>query len=253
MTNTQFFDEILDAPLHNARWSWGAVNRSGSQVFLRVWADQIEQIDGAGHVAVYYDFARLQSNPGFRERAEHLALDLPIFGLVCTARDPEEIPRHIASWDTDRVVELGKPLKHVGEFHYAPILRELPIRVLRTPRLYPDDLPADDAIVEGAKQRTTVNRYERDPKARIACLAHYADRGGNVRCQVCNLSFLERYGALGKGFIHVHHLKPVSTVGDGYVVDPIRDLIPVCPNCHAMLHTSDPPMAPDELKALLRT
>ncbi len=36
---------------------------------------------------------------------------------------------------------------------------------------------------------------------------------------------------MGEGFIHVHHLKPLSEVGYEYRVDPIRDLRPVCPNC----------------------
>jgi 5-methylcytosine-specific restriction protein A len=52
--------------------------------------------------------------------------------------------------------------------------------------------------------------------------------------------------------IHVHHIVPVSSIGEKYKVDPINDLIPVCPNCHAVFHLSDPPHTIDEVKAFLR-
>jgi 5-methylcytosine-specific restriction protein A len=29
---------------------------------------------------------------------------------------------------------------------------------------------------------------------------------------------------------------PISTIGKEYLLDPVKDLVPVCPNCHAMLH-----------------
>ena len=67
-------------------------------------------------------------------------------------------------------------------------------------------------------------------------------------CSVCGFDFQKQYGAIGKNFIHVHHIVPVSQMGDGYVVDPIKDLIPVCPNCHAMIHRTDPPLTIEELR-----
>jgi 5-methylcytosine-specific restriction protein A len=68
---------------------------------------------------------------------------------------------------------------------------------------------------------------------------------------VCGLDFGERYGALGEGFIHVHHLTELASIGREYEVDPVRDLRPVCPNCHAMLHRTDPALSPEELRAIL--
>ena len=50
------------------------------------------------------------------------------------------------------------------------------------------------------------------------------------------MDFENMYGELGKGFIHVHHIVPISMIGKEYKIDPIKDLVPVCPNCHAMLH-----------------
>jgi 5-methylcytosine-specific restriction protein A len=62
------------------------------------------------------------------------------------------------------------------------------------------------------------------------------------------MSFEELYGIIGKGFIHVHHKKPLAGTRAEYKVNPPKDLVPVCPNCHAMLHTTNPPLGIEELK-----
>jgi 5-methylcytosine-specific restriction enzyme A len=112
----------------------------------------------------------------------------------------------------------------------------------------PDELPSDGSFPEGSVVRAEVNRYERDARARAACLAHWGPR-----CSVCGLNFEECYGAIGRGFIHVHHLRELSSVGADYRVDPISDLRPVCPNCHAMLHRRRPALSIDELRTHLRS
>ena len=84
---------------------------------------------------------------------------------------------------------------------------------------------------EGAVKTTLVNKYERSSIARKKCIEHYG-----CKCLVCGLDFEQKYGELGKGFIHVHHIVPLNEIGKEYRVDYIKDLVPVCPNCHAMLH-----------------
>lgn len=112
--------------------------------------------------------------------------------------------------------------------------------------LWPDDLP-EGHYVEGLAKQVLVNRYERSLGARAASIAHYG-----CICQVCLIDFSKRYGVLGEGFIHVHHLQPLSDVDSEYRIDPVADLLPVCPNCHAMLHRHDPPLTPERLRGLLR-
>lgn len=105
------------------------------------------------------------------------------------------------------------------------------------------------AAPEGAKTRVEVNRYERSGWARSACLEHYGPQ-----CQVCAVDFEERYGELGRGYMHVHHVIPLHQVAKtpNYQVDPIADLRPVCPNCHAMLHRpKDRVLTVEELRELL--
>jgi len=102
------------------------------------------------------------------------------------------------------------------------------------------------ALMEGALHRVVSSQYERNPVARLACIAHYG-----AICFVCGFSFETSYGEIGRGFIHVHHLVPVSSIGETYQVNPIKDLRPVCPNCHAMLHRKDPPLPIEDLQALV--
>lgn len=96
--------------------------------------------------------------------------------------------------------------------------------------MFPEcDIP--DNCSEGAKSTVVVNKYERSSIARLKCIEKHG-----YRCKVCGLDFEEKYGELGKGFIHVHHIVPIATIGERYILNPEKDLIPVCPNCHAMLH-----------------
>ena len=111
---------------------------------------------------------------------------------------------------------------------------------------YADELPSSRTYWEGTAKQIKVNRYERDPKARQSCIEHYG-----AKCLACCVDFEKTYGELGKGYIHVHHIRPLSTIREGYVVNPIEDLRPVCPNCHAMLHRKDPLLTIDELKEIL--
>ena len=100
---------------------------------------------------------------------------------------------------------------------------------------------------EGRARSVSVTVYERNPIAREQCIAHYG-----VACHACGFSFGDTYGETAAGYIHVHHLKPVAARGGSYVVDPIKDLRPICPNCHAVVHLQNPPLSILELKRMLK-
>lgn len=101
-------------------------------------------------------------------------------------------------------------------------------------------------FIEGKKTSKTVNVYERNPQARTECLEHYG-----YSCKVCNFNFGEKYGDVGKNFIHVHHERELSLIGQTYEIDPILDMKPVCPNCHAVLHKRKPAYSIEELREML--
>ncbi|WP_035763829.1 HNH endonuclease [Arthrobacter sp. H20] len=108
--------------------------------------------------------------------------------------------------------------------------------------------PVPGTLPASALTRVSVNRYERDPEARRQCIAHQG-----TSCSVCRFNFEDAYGALGHGFIQVHHIVPVSQIDADYVLDPLTDLVPLCPNCHAMAHSRTPaPYSPAELRRLIR-
>lgn len=102
------------------------------------------------------------------------------------------------------------------------------------------------AYREGQGVKIAVNRYERDPSARSACLEHF----GRV-CQICGVDLAAVYGAIAAGLVHVHHLRPLASVEGEYEVRPTKDLIPVCPNCHAVVHRHDPPLMPEEVRKMM--
>ena len=83
---------------------------------------------------------------------------------------------------------------------------------------------------EGARRTIQVNRYERDKKNREKAIKEHG-----VRCFGCDIKMEEMYGKIARGFIEIHHVKPISTVPERYQPN-IDDLVPLCPNCHAVVH-----------------
>ena len=107
--------------------------------------------------------------------------------------------------------------------------------------IFPYEINIDESgknLHEGAVKTILVNNYERDRRARQKCIDYYADKDGVIRCQVCGFDFGEFYGHEYDNVIEVHHIVPLSSIKEDYVIDPINDLIPVCSNCHTILHTS---------------
>ena len=148
-----------------------------------------------------------------------------------------------------------EPFEYAGYGSAIDVIDVSPVEILwsfsdRAPDmsyfLGADEVPSSD-YSEGSVRRVSVNLFERDRAARQACVEHYGPM-----CVVCNLAFEDRYGDIGAGYCHVHHLVPIAEVKSSYQVDPIKDLRPICPNCHAMVHRRRPPYTPGEVRAMLR-
>lgn len=112
----------------------------------------------------------------------------------------------------------------------------------------PEEIISPERYFEGATKTIHVNVYERNQKARTACI----DTHG-CACVVCGFDFEVEYGEIGKKFIHVHHLIQLASVNKEYEINPEEDLRPVCPNCHAMLHRRTPAYSIDELRGIRAT
>jgi hypothetical protein len=155
-----------------------------------------------------------------------------------------------------RVTELPTfvPLRYVREHHrtwkWATYPRSYTIIEGRTESRLDTllELYRDHAtLMEGIVSSVLVNKYERNPVARRECIRRYGDS-----CFVCGFSFGRVYGDQAKGYIHVHHLESIASSGGKHAVDPVRDLRPICPNCHAVAHLQTPPLTLTKLKSLVK-
>lgn len=89
-----------------------------------------------------------------------------------------------------------------------------------------------ESRLEGSVSFNYGKKYERDLVNRIRAISIHG-----VSCTVCGFNFEKVYGNRGKDFIEVHHRKPLSTLGGVEVeVNPETDLVPLCSNCHRMIH-----------------
>jgi 5-methylcytosine-specific restriction protein A len=107
-------------------------------------------------------------------------------------------------------------------------------------------------ILEGKKYDIILSTHERKPEAREQCINYFREKIGNLYCIICKFDFEKTYGTIGKNYIHIHHINPLSSVDSEREVNPKKDLVPVCPNCHAMLHKKSPPFSVEDLKIIMK-
>lgn len=109
--------------------------------------------------------------------------------------------------------------------------------------------PTDEELTEGRPTQTTLTRYERSQRLRQRCLQQKG-----YRCAVCGMDFESVYGEIGRGYIEVHHVRPISTYNSEHEV-PDSELVPLCSNCHAMIHRAGSdykhPISVEELRNII--
>lgn len=245
-------DEIVTQGLTVRRWSCGNTRtiQLNDRIFLIRLGLERRGIMGAGRV-IQEPYSALHWD---RNRAAQEQMALYVEVEFDNLIDPDQTPELMISYDV-----LQQPPFH--EFHWS--IQKSGVRIpdavaqsleqswrSQTADKFaelPEEVGARSLYIEGARRQIYVNVYERSPTARRACIAHY----GAV-CSVCDFDFSKQYGIVAEGFIHVHHIVPLSTIRLGYLVDPIRDLCPVCPNCHAVIHLRVPAYSIDEVRSMLQ-
>lgn len=118
--------------------------------------------------------------------------------------------------------------------------------ILNNP-LSTDESGPETIFTEGSPNKILITKYERNPIARKICIEHHG-----LSCAVCDFNFEKVYGEIGQHFIQVHHLYQIAKIGKKYTIDPIKDLRPVCPNCHVMIHQKKVPFTIEEMKEKLK-
>ncbi len=155
-----------------------------------------------------------------------------------------EAKRHFPEW---KFLKQPHRSTEVPSAYVEDFLRLLGAAYQDCTRL-PEEVPQGLTYNEGSMERILVNRYERDPRSRQQCIRHFG-----AKCCLCGFDFGLNYGERMAGLIHVHHLISLSSLQVDSEVDPTRDLRPVCPNCHAVLHRREPPYSLDEVRQFLDT
>jgi len=241
MSRKQFI-QSQGATCRNWNWSWSFVNDSEHFVIFGAWDRFLSGRTAKIFSKSWATDVKGNSSKGYRQSLEHIRLieeeGYKLFTFPMQPVDEtwqDDVTAKIKSFTPDLTV---KNLVRVGDDWFAAeIDLEYPL---------PEELATPERFPEGAKTTVVINAHERNSKARAACIAYHG-----CHCAACDLSFVSKYGELGSDFIHVHHIKPLRAVDEEYEVDPKEDLIPVCPNCHAMIHRTEPCLSISELRAHL--
>ena len=111
-------------------------------------------------------------------------------------------------------------------------------------------------IYEGMEDVTNSKKYKRSKLLRDRAIKHFSDENGRIKCKICDFDFEEVYGEQGKAYIEIHHQKPVFQFdGDDIkktISEALENLLPVCANCHRMIHRSrENNLTYEEMKKLI--
>lgn len=230
MSRKQFI-ESNGATCANWNWSWSFINPAEKFIIFGAW----DKHTGSGRSLIFseeWQTLNGRKQPGYEQSREHIRLieeegyQLKTFPMKYSDEYANADGSGRAKIESFEQVLTDKHLSRDGHEWYA------------TDKNFnfslPDEVDSTETYIEGAVKTVQVNAYERNPHARAKCIEHHG-----TKCVVCSFDFKEVYGDIGEDYIHVHHIKPLHQIKSEYVLNPINDLIPVCPNCHAMLHKTD--------------
>jgi len=233
------------------------INKSFSLILSRSWkTTQIRfQADAFAGDVIQYLCGRINTN----QEQFSAAIDLnqsnyssinleidgrPFFGNPGQISQNPTLKLEVEALTSESSIEYGllsEQEERLIKFTLSLIASVLPIQ--KSTFRNPDEVLG---FPEGAISQVLVNKYERDPRNRQEAIAIHGKS-----CKACGFNFQEKYGTLGEEYIVVHHVVPVSQMGNGYRVDPAKDLVTLCANCHAMVHREDPPLSVEKLKQIL--
>lgn len=243
--NRKQFIESQGATCANWNWSWSFVNKDKQFVIFGLWSHHSGSDEGLVLSRDWEKNTLGRRNPGFKQSKEHARLIIeegyylltfPMFAKVDErGKIPEDGPVKI---DRFQPILQRKLLVELGRGWYA----------VETP-LFPENSfePLIGPVFEEGEQYILLSkRVERSAAARKRCLDVHG-----YRCKVCRKSMSDRYGAKGEGVIEVHHLHELWQKDGKHLVDPENDLVPVCPNCHRMIHTEQPALSLEAVRNML--
>jgi hypothetical protein len=155
---------------------------------------------------------------------------------------------------------LRNPPLEIKESQFYQIeseLKRMPGCIQRTPDIPMDE--RDEAIdelqdkwfMEGGKSIRTHLAYERNRNLVIEAKKELIGKYGRLMCNICGMSLEEIYGDIGKNVMDMHHITPVSEIDEKGPVKTSH-LIPICPNCHRIIHSTRPFLSVDDVRSNLK-
>jgi len=239
--NRHQFQEMF--AIHDANLKNGVFHPSGhDSVWLFITehksADRTQYSDYLDEDALYWDGQTMGRTDRYIINHRELNLELLVFY------------RH----RRDEYPDSG--FKYEGEFEYFSHTGQRPthftlVRNQSLVEIVEKDLASQEAEngdFEGGRSQRLVSYYERNPQLRAKAIELHG-----TQCMVCGFNFAQVYGVHGAGYIEVHHLKPVSSLVEKTLIDPEKDMVVVCANCHRMIHRrKNNVLSLDELRTLIR-
>lgn len=218
MTITKFYESVLGANLTNSRWSWGAYDPKRDRVFLRIWSDQVESVNGEDRVLVLGNVWR-ESSLGHHERLRHLDMmrsGTLVYGVLC---DPvatsDDVSREIKRYDETTLLKLG--VLEDGELGlYARVDQRVPVTQLRTQKtafsaLVPELRAIASKKVDKTSKEVMTNARVGQGRFRQDVLALWQNK-----CCVTGTAITDA--------IRASHIKPWKDSTDDEKLDPYNGL-----------------------------
>lgn len=138
-------------------------------------------------------------------------------------------------------------VRQINSDTYERIVNNAAVSLIESKLIHNNDVDELESYEEGNKKSRFVTFYERNPKLRRQAIAIHG-----LNCKACGFNFGERYGSYADGLIHIHHIKPISQLDNPKIINPETDLIPLCANCHAVVHYKKfKTLSVDQLAALI--
>ncbi len=218
MLISHFFEDSLGAVLANARWSWGAVNPTTNQVFLRVWSDQLKTVRGVERITILGNTWG-GASPGFPERVRHVEASrngAEGFGVLCTAKLGHSLGnRKIESFERNYLLRLGDLIQGKTRV-YAKVIDRVPTIEIAKRRTSHCSIVSDLRSI--LLKRNNVTTRETLANARVGQGAFRASvrQMWDSRCCVTGTTILDA--------IRASHIKPWKDSSDDERLNPANGL-----------------------------
>lgn len=239
--NRKEFITSHGATCKNWTWSWSFINEKEKKIIFGAWDSQTK-----GNISLIlakrWGISSIgRKQPAYPQSREHIRLieenGYKLFTFPIKYSDGRKDKKGLgpATIEDFEPILTEKKLIKLDDNWYASDNEFTD--------LIAEEVPNHEKFLEGSTKKIYINTYERNSDARKKCLDHFG-----YKCIVCSFDFEKMYGAIGENFIHVHHIIPISELKKEYELNPIKDLVPVCPNCHAIIHRTKPILTIEELK-----